>query len=242
MLAQGRMYSDLAWAWPIISPKEDYVEEAETFFRLLTENAAIPVKEVLHLGCGGGHIDFTLKNHVRLTGVDLSPEMLAIAQKLNPEVEYIEGDMRFVQLGRQFDGVFVGDSIDYMLTEDDLRQVFKTAFEHLRPGGVFCTYAESLEERFEQNATFGSTHNHADVEIALIENTYDPDPLDTTYELTYVYLIRVQGKLRIETDVHEVGIFPRATWLGLLSETGFKVQLDEFGEEKIPLFLCQKPL
>jgi SAM-dependent methyltransferase len=242
MPEREHMYSDLAWTWAVISPKEDYVDEAETFYHLLSEQAKIEVKEVLHLGCGGGHIDYSLKQRVRLTGVDLSPEMLALASALNPEVEYRVGDMRSVRLGRQFDGVFVADSIDYMLTEADLRRAFETAFAHLRPGGVFCTYSESTPERFEQNATFGSSHKGEDLEIALIENTYDPDPQDTTYELTYVYLIRRQGQLTVVTDRHEAGIFPPATWNKILEETGFAVQTGEFGEERVPLFICNKPL
>jgi len=236
------MYSDLAWTWPVISPKEDYIDEAETFYRLLADNARLEMHDVLHLGCGGGHIDYTLKNRVRLTGVDLSPSMLAVARDLNPEVEYVQGDMRSIRLGRLFDGVFVADSIDYMLTEQDLRQVFETAYAHLKPGGVFCTYSESTLEKFEQNATFGSTHGRPGLEITLIENTYDPDPLDTTYEMTYVYLIRKEGRLTIETDQHLVGIFPPEIWMRLLESTGFQVQTGLFGEEEVPLYICRKPL
>lgn len=242
MNAQERMYSDLAWTWPVISPKEEYVDEAETFYRLLADNASIDMKEVLHLGCGGGHIDYTLKNHVGLTGVDLSASMLAVARELNPEVEYLLGDMRSIRLDRLFDGVFVADSIDYMLTEQDLSQVFETAYAHLKPGGIFCTYSESTPGHFEQNGIFASTHSRPGLEITLIENTYDPDPLDTAYEMTYIYLIWREGRLTIETDHHLVGIFPPDTWLRLLEQTGFSVQSGQFGEEQIPLFIGRKPI
>lgn len=240
MKEQRRMYKDLAWIWPIISPKEDYVQEAEAFYRVINENSFIEVDEILHLGCGGGLIDYTLKNYARLTGLDLSEEMLTIAKRLNPEVEYLVGDMRTARLGRLFDGVFIADSIDYMLSENELRQAFETAFLHLRPGGIFCIYAETTPDRFEQNASFGSSHHQDELEIAFFENLYDPDPQDTTYEMTFVYLIRRDGQLTIETDRHLGGIFPIETWLRLLSETGFEVQQAEFGEEKNPLFICRK--
>jgi len=58
-----------------------------------------------------------------------------------------------VRLGRTFDAVMAADAMDYMLTEDDLRAAFRTAFEHLRPGGVYVTYAEFTPERFRQDRT-----------------------------------------------------------------------------------------
>ena len=34
-LKQQRMYSDLSWVWPIISPPEDYVEESQQFLDII---------------------------------------------------------------------------------------------------------------------------------------------------------------------------------------------------------------
>lgn len=235
-----RLYGDLAWTWPIISPPEDYVEEAETFCRAIQQHAHLEVKTLLDLGCGGGHNDHTLKQHFRVTGVDLSESMLALARRLNPEVTYRCADMRTVRLGHLFDAALIADSIDYMLTADELRAAFETAFVHLKPGGVFCTYAEVTRERFRQNSTGHSTHAQDDVEITFIENYYDPDPTDTTYEMTFVYLIRRGGRLSIETDHHLGGIFPLQTWLDLLQEVGFAVTLMEF-EDDIPMFACVRP-
>ncbi len=41
-----------------------------------------------------------------------------------------------------------------------------------------------------------------DMEVTYIENNYDPDQFDDTYECTFVYLIRREGVLEIETDRH----------------------------------------
>lgn len=57
-----------------------------------------------------------------------------------------------MRLGASFDAVIVADAIDYMLTEPDLAAAFATAHAHLRPGGVFCTYAEHTREHFVQNS------------------------------------------------------------------------------------------
>ena len=232
---QRRMYGDLAWTWRIFSAKENYVEEAEDFAALIREHSRLQPQTLLHLGCGAGHLDWTLQKHFAITAVDASPEMLELAQGLNPQVLYQRGDMRSVRLGQQFDAVIVADSIDYMLGEEDLRAAFQTAWVHLRPGGVFCTYAEITREHFQQNETRCSAHSHGHVDLAFFENNYDPDPADTTIQATFIYLIRRDGKLTIETDRHLCGIFAIQTWVELLQKVGFEVTVREL-PDRPPMF------
>jgi len=62
---------------------------------------------------------------------------LGLATQLNPEVTYSFGDMRNLRLGKTFDAVAIFDSINYMLTVEDLRAAFVTAYKHLKPVSVF---------------------------------------------------------------------------------------------------------
>lgn len=244
MTDQTRLYEELAWIWAITSPPEDYEEEAELFathihmhFRGKFRTGPL---RLLNLGCGSGNLDFWLKHSFSIVGVDLSETMLAHARDAHPEADYRQGDMRTLHLAQQFDAVIIADAIDYMLTEDDLAAAFQTAFEHLRPGGVFLTYADETTERFRQNHTNAISHQRGDVEITAIENFYDPNSGDSTYEATFVYLIREHGKLRTITDQHLCGIFPLSTWKALLESTGFGVHLVTFPDAG-PLFVCHKP-
>ena len=223
-LRARRLYEDLAWTWPIISPPEQYVGEAREFRDFLRAGATGRVREVLHLGCGGGHVDSGLKRYVRITGVDLSPSMLRLARRLNPEVGYRVGDMRSVRLGRTFDGVLISDAVAYMTSPRDLARAFATAYRHLRPGGSFVTYAEHVRERFEQNWTQAMRGHRGGVEIVFVENRYDPDPRDTTFEATFLFLIRRRGRLNVETDRHLLGLFPNAVWRRTLVQAGFQVR------------------
>lgn len=67
-------------------------------------------------------------------------------------------------------------------------------------------------------------------------------PTDTTYECTFIYLIRRSGKLAIETDHHICGMFQTETWLDLLRKTGFEISavLERDPDECIT-FVCVKP-
>jgi SAM-dependent methyltransferase len=239
---ERRMYGDLAWLWPLMGQPEeqDWIAESEQFVNAIHKHSRIEAKTLLNLGCGGGKNDFTLKKHFAVTGVDISENMLANAKRLNPEIEYIVGDMRTARLGKMFDAVMIADSIDYMLTKDDLRAAFFTAFAHLKSGGVFCTYAEVTRERFRQNESKCSTYARGEIDIAFFQNSYDPDPTDTIYEYACVWLIHRAGKLEIETDHHLGGIFPLQTWVDLLREVGFEVTLIETPFDA-PMFVCVKP-
>lgn len=242
---ERRLYRDLAWTWPIVSPPGRYVREAHEIRRLIRGRAPA-ASTLLHLGCGGGHLDKTLKRSFEITGVDLSPAMLALARRLNPEVAYRVGNMRAIRLRRTFDAVVIADSVAYMLTERELRAAFETAFVHLAPGGVFLTYVERTPATFRQNATTRTVARRGDVEVVLIENQHDPDPGDTTYESTFIYLIRSRGRLRVETDRHRLGLFPLPVWRRLLRRTGFRVtqvvgEPDRPGARGNATFLCVRP-
>jgi SAM-dependent methyltransferase len=241
-----RMYYDLAWTWPIISPPEDYVEEAEIIADRIKNYSKIPVKTLLNLGCGGGHEDFTLKKYFHITGVDLSENMLKLARELNPENNYLGGDLRSVRLKEKFDSV-IATSLMYMKTQEELRSAFQTAYEHLNPGGVLVLFIEKTKEQFKQNDTFSSTHKSGDIELVYIENCYDPDLTDNTFELTLLYLIRRKGELEIEKDSHLCGVFSLDTWLEQLIQVGFEVIVEEIKlentleNEPFYIVICVKP-
>lgn len=155
-----RFYGDLAVWWPLVSPPEEYAEEA-AYAATILGSASIPVREVLELGSGGGSIAFHPKTRYLMTLVDLSSEMLDVSRRLNPSCEHLPGDMRTVRLGRTFDAVFVHDAIDYMTTEEDLRQAIETAYVHCGPGAIVvfvpdCTRETSRRRAITAEATMAT--------------------------------------------------------------------------------------
>ncbi len=230
-----KLYRELAEWWPLLSAPDEYAEEAAEYMRLLREAGAGEVRSVLELGSGGGNNASHMKASFELTLVDRSPQMLAVSRALNPDCEHVEGDMRSVRLGRTFDAVFVHDAIAYMLTEDDLADVFATAFEHLRPGGVALFVPDYVTETFEAVADHGG-HDGPDRALRYLEWTWDPDPNDTTHrmDLTYVFH-EPDGSVHVELDEHVCGLFPRATWIALIEKTGFEVRAVPLPHDERPV-------
>lgn len=219
-----RLYTDLAPWWPILSSPDDYTEEAEEYRRILLESCQHPPLTLLELGSGGGNNASHLKAHFRMTLVDLSPDMLAVSQALNPECEHLQGDMRTVRLDRQFDAVFIHDAIEYMTSEADLRQAIETAYAHCRPGGAALFCPDCTRETVKLVTRHGGHDGQGADRRALryLEWTWDPDPADTTYFVDFAYMLRDEsGAMRVEYDHHEFGLFGVDDWLRLIADAGF---------------------
>jgi SAM-dependent methyltransferase len=215
-----RLYADLAPWWPLLSPPEEYAEEAEFYARVLEDECAGPLRTILELGSGGGCNASHLASRFTLTLVDVSPAMLAVSRALNPDCEHLEGDMRTVRLGRTFDAVFIHDAICYMTIEADLGRAIETAFAHCRPGGAVLLAPDYVRETFREGTHHGG-RDGTDRALRYLEWAHDPDPADTTYTVDYAYLLRENGEVRVEHDRHVEGLFPRDTWLRLLAGAGF---------------------
>jgi SAM-dependent methyltransferase len=233
-IKMDRLYGDLAYLWPLVSPPEDYAAEARCWRDVLRRKLGPGRHSILELGVGGGHNLSHLTADFEATAVDLSPDMLGLSKRLNPGVEHLVGDMRTVRLGRKFKAVFIHDAISYMRTEADLRATFDTAAVHLEAGGVFITSPDRFRESFHDPCVDSSTRSDGRTELTFIEYTHDPDPADTTVETIMFYLIRTDGRLQIELDRHITGLFSRRRWLDLMEQAGFQVEQCPCGPEDSP--------
>ncbi|HSL59741.1 MAG TPA: class I SAM-dependent methyltransferase [Acidimicrobiales bacterium] len=237
-----RFYGELAAWWPLISPLDDYVEEAAYVERLLLAHPR-PVRQMLELGSGGGH----MAHHLRrfdLTLSDLSAQMVAVSQALNPGCEHVVADMRTMRLGRRFDAVLVHDAIEYMTTEADLLAALTTAFEHLHPGGLAVVMPDATAEIFEPSDDVGGSDG-PDRGVRLLEWTRAPDAADGAVRTDYVFVLRRGDDVEVVHETHRTGVFSRATWSRLLAEAGFDARrvVEETTEARTPrdVFLAVRP-
>jgi len=228
------LYTDFAGWYPLLTPPEEYVEEAECYRQALVAAVAAPPRTLLELGSGAGHMASHYKHHFQSTLSDLSPQMLALSQSLNPDCEYVLGDMCTVRLGRRFDAVLVHDAVMYLTTLEALRQAMTTAFVHCRPGGVALFVPDDVRDTFVESTEHGGSDG-VGRSLRYLAWTWDPDPADTTYTVDYAYLLREDGQpLQCVQDRHIEGLFSRAEWMGLLEEVGFtaKTVPRELSDEK----------
>jgi SAM-dependent methyltransferase len=234
-----KLYDELAEWWPTFAAPAEFREEAAHFDSVLTASSDPAPRTLLELGSGGGNNASHLKAHFEMTLVDSSPQMLAVSRALNPECEHLEGDIRTLRLGRTFDAVFVHDAVCHMTTEEDLRALMQTAYEHCRPGGVALFVPDEVRESFVPTTDHGG-NDTALGSVRYVQWTTDPDPTDTTIQVDFGILLRdPQGVMRIVHERHTLGLFARSVWLRLLREVGFKPRVvrDDYVRD---LFLARR--
>jgi len=225
---QPRLYSEFATWFHLLSAPSSYAEEAEFARQVLT--SSVPnhrITSLLELGSGGGNNAFHLKSHFAMTLSDLSADMLALSRTINPECEHLQGDMRTLRLGREFDAIFIHDAVCYLTTRDDLVACMETALVHCRPGGVVLFMPDFVRERFQAGVHQGG-HDGERRSLRYLEWTFDPDPSDTTYTVDFVYMLR-EGALpvRVEHDTHLHGLFSREEWFTWMHTVGFETRMIE---------------
>jgi SAM-dependent methyltransferase len=236
---QPKLYTELADWWQLVSPTEDYADEAAFFAGLFRANNT---GTVLELGCGGGNVAWFLKKDFALTLTDISGAMLAESEKQNPELEHIQGDMRALRFGRTFDGVLVHDAIIYMTSERDLRAALLTAYEHCKPGGMAVIVPDWVAETFKPETTHEGV-DRGDRGVRYLEWIWDADPNDTKVNYEFILALKEGDELRAVVDRQVVGVFSRATWLRLLEDVGFEAEVveDPSTGERVEVFVSHKP-
>ena len=229
-----RLYSDLASWFHLLTAPHDYLEEAEYYTARIVEAAIGPVNTVIELGSGGGNNASHMKQRFNMTLSDLSPEMLEVSRRINPELTHIQGDMRSLRIpGGQFDAVFVHDAVMYLTSESDLQAMAETAAFHCRPGGAVVVVPDHVRESFNSPYTEHGGHDGTDGRgMRYVMWCTDPDPTDSTFISDFAYLLREpDGTVRIEHDRHIQGIFLQSVWTDALTEAGFHttVQTSQWG-------------
>jgi SAM-dependent methyltransferase len=95
-------------------------------------------RSLLELGCGTGALLAGLAPDLAVTGIDRSPEMLAIAAGTVPGARLVRGDITGFTLPGQFDVVIcMFDTLNHVQSFGGWLSLFSSVHEHLASGGLF---------------------------------------------------------------------------------------------------------
>ena len=91
---------------------------------------------VLDAGCGTGRVGIELAlRGIDVVGVDLDDSMLASARAKAPDLTWVTGDLRDVDLGRTFDVVVMPGNVLIFLAPGTETAVVANMARHVSPGG-----------------------------------------------------------------------------------------------------------
>ena len=215
-------YENLASVYDVFMDNVDYDGWCRCLVKQL-HGAGIRDGLVCELGCGTGDMTERLaRAGYDMIGVDVSPEMLGIAQKKEllrrhpelrdedtaavsadaeniPDILYLQQDMRSFELyGTVRAVVSVCDSMNYMTEEEDLLQVFRLVNNYLDPGGLFL-FDVNTPACYEAIGDQTIAENRPEGSF-IWENTYDPDTQYNEYALTLFLPVSAPGQEPVSAE------------------------------------------
>lgn len=139
---------------------------------------------VLDLCCGTGQIAAVLAERgLRVTGLDGSPEMLRHAKENAPGVEFVHADARDFALPEPQDAAFsTYDSLNHIMTAEELEAVFGCVLRALKPGGRFV-FDISTPDSFDKNWRTPAAIVEDDA-VCVIRPSYDADAEEARWDST----------------------------------------------------------
>lgn len=218
-------YTSFAVVYDTFMDNVPYEEWGEYLHGLLLEYG-VEDGLVLDLGCGTGTMTEILASKgYDMTGVDFSEEMLDIAMqkrtKSGHDILYLMQDMREFELyGTIRAVVSVCDSMNYIMSEEDLRQVFSLVNNYLDPGGIFI-FDMNTRYKYEELLGDNSFCETREDSSFIWENYYDPEEQVNQYDLT-LFIKEEDDLFRRYEETHFQRAYEIETVRKLIEEAGMK--------------------
>ena len=141
------VFGDYSNYYDLLYRDKDYQGEVDYIYSLIEKHTDGKDATILELGCGTGkHALLLAEKGLNIHGVDMSADMLDQAKLLiadSPDenrgkVTLAQGDVRNYRTDQRFDVcISLFHVMSYQTKNADLQATFKTAAEHLKPGGIF---------------------------------------------------------------------------------------------------------
>ena len=232
-------YSSFAQVYDMFMDNVPYEEWSRYLIGLLKEYG-IEDGLVADLGCGTGKITRLLSDAgYDMIGVDNAAEMLEIAREIQEDEErddiwYLLQDMRELELSGEVNAmVSICDSMNYILEEEDLKEVFLRVKEYLQTGGIFIFDMNTLHKYRDMIGETTIAENREDGSF-IWDNYFYEDEMVNEYELT-LFIREENGLFRKYEETHYQRAYELDTVKRLIEEAGLKfvTAYDAFTREPV---------
>ncbi|MDQ1144966.1 SAM-dependent methyltransferase [Bacillus sp. SORGH_AS 510] len=220
-------YEQFAYLYDELMKDAPY-EEWVKFVKEKLEQYDVTGERLLDLACGTGELSIRFADEgFQVTGVDLSSDMLAVAQakaeNRGVRIPFFEQNMIDLDGQGEFDviGIFC-DSLNYLQTENEVKATFTTALQHLAHSGLFI---------FDVHSTYKVAHGFIDQTFALndehlsyIWNSFaGEDEYSVEHDLSFFVLDELSGKYERYDEFHYQRTYPVEQYSSWLNEAGFEL-------------------
>lgn len=225
IFGNSAQYYDLLYSSKKYDKEVDYVDA-------LIRKFAPTTSSVLDLGCGTGtHGMLLARKNYKVVGVDQSAQMVALARQKasgtgSASIEFSEGDIRTIELGKTFDAVVsLFHVMCYLTSQSDMSAGFANVAKHLKPSGLFifdCWYGPAVLTDLPKVGV-----RRLENDILKVTRVVEPELHPNRNVVVVNYEIFVEDKKRSQTSVvketHSVRYFFKPEIEKQLSELGMEI-------------------
>lgn len=221
-------YESFARVYDLFMDNIPYEQWCEYLAGLLKEYG-ITDGLMLELGCGTGNITRLLADKgYDMIGVDNAPDMLEIAMEKKEadqqDILYLLQDMREFELyGTVKAVVSICDSMNYIIEEEDLLQVFRLVNNYLDPKGIFI-FDMNTEYKYREILGENTIAENREDASFIWDNFYDEEGQINEYDLALFIPEEIQGETlyRKYEEVHYQRAYSLETVKNLLEQAGME--------------------
>jgi SAM-dependent methyltransferase len=225
-------YQQFAYHYDRLMEEMPYVEWIR-FAKAVWHKYGVKPETVVDLGCGTGNIAIPLAQEgCRVIGIDVSEDMLAVAQEKyerskqqalfasGGQAIWLQQDLRDWELPEPADAVIsFCDCLNYLLEEDDIVQAFRRAVKGLKPGGVFAFDVHTPQQLEAYAATQPFFLNEDDIAY-IWTSELDDERMEIEHDLT-IFVQESPGLYRKIEETHVQRAYPLAWLERQLAAAGF---------------------
>lgn len=180
---------------------------------------------LLDVACGTGIHLASLRAWYEISGVDASPDMLAVARaRLGDAAHLNRGDMVSFDLGRTFDAVTcLFSSIGYLPNDTELRRAFAQMTRHLAPGGVLVVDGWLRPDAWTDG--FREPPRQADDGTTTVVRVGRSTRSGRITTVEMHHLVRNSDGIEHFVEVHETLLTPTADYVAAAAAAGLRVDV-----------------
>lgn len=217
---------------------KDYAAEAE-LVRALVRQHRPAARRLLDVACGTGEHLRHLKATFEVEGIDISPDMLAVARAKLPGVPLQQADMRDFDLGRAFDAVIcLFSAVGHLTDEAELEGAMHCIARHLEPGGVCLIEPWLAPEAYTPGGVHSLFVDRPDVKLARINLSLLSG---RTCVFDMHHLVGTPEGVEHFVEHLELTLFPLDSYRQALAASGMAVSFDPHGPTGRGLFIGVLP-
>jgi ubiquinone/menaquinone biosynthesis C-methylase UbiE len=183
-------------------------------------------KRVIDVCCGtGGHARYMIEKGYDVTGIDLSQDMLAIAERKFRNNErkpsFIQKDVTKLDFDEEFDGAYCFNAFFHMTTYGTVVESLKGIQRSLKEGGAFTFDVFNGWQMLDTTPHMHISHE-GDTKVIEFNCNRTVDKMRRVKCIESLWFIEENGHISLELDSYELRMFFHDELMFLLENSGFE--------------------